>query len=373
MTRLVIDARLTGHSGIGTYLEHVLPRVVARLGSRRPAVLARTDALAGLAARLGKDAEVVEWEVPPLGARNLASAPPALGPHDLLWTPHFNVPLIGSSPLAVTLHDLLPLTAPELAGRGRSVPVRLWMRAVRARARVVFCVSEFTRREAIERAGLDPARLVVTPLAVGTHWLARPAETSDPAKIETRSPPTIVFVGLMKPHKNIARLLQAFDRVKEAIPHRLVLVARRAGLARIDREVLPQVRALGERVELVEDLPVADLVARVRSAQFAVLPSLSEGFGLPALEAMAVGTPVLAARAGALPEVCGDAAAYCDPMTVEDIARGLLSLASDPMLRSRLASAGIARAAAFSWDRCASVTADALDAELRSLGAGRKR
>jgi glycosyltransferase involved in cell wall biosynthesis len=167
----------------------------------------------------------------------------------------------------------------------------------------------------------------------------------------------------------VVRLLQAFDRVKARIPHRLVLVARHEGLRNVDRAAMSLLRSLGDRIELVSDLPVAELIARVSAADFVALPSLHEGFGLPALEAMAAGTPVLAGRAGALPEVCGDAAEYCDPWSVDDIARGLLALAADPPRRARLAAAGRARAGAFTWDRCAETTANALDAVLCALPA----
>ena len=367
MTRLVIDARLAGHSGIGVYLDQMLPRVVPPLGSWRPVVLARAATRGDWASRLGRAADIFEWDVPPLGVRNLASAPPGLAQGDLLWTPHFNVPLVGSAPLAVTLHDLLPLTAPRLAGRGRSFAVHRWLTAIRARARVVFCVSEFTRGEAIARGALDPARLVVTPLGVDRQWFAPAPAAMGHADTDLVAQPTIIFVGLLKPHKNVARLLHAFNNVKTVIPHRLVLVARHEGLRNIDREALSVLRTLGDRIELVSDLARADLIARVQSAQFAVLPSLHEGFGLPALEAMAAATPVLAGRAGALPEVCGDAATYCDPWSVDDIARGLLLLASDPSLRARLATAGRERATAYTWDRCAAATAGALDAALTAL------
>ena len=369
VTRLVVDARLAGHSGIGVYLEHVLPPVIERLASWHPVILVRSASCARIASQVGTRGEVVAWDVPPLGLSNLWRAPPAVGPRDLLWTPHFNVPLFGSAALAVTLHDVLPLSAPQLAGLGRSVPVRLWFGAIRARARVVFCVSEFTRREAMARGGLGAARVLVTPLGVDRRWFDTEATAPHRRAEGDAAQPTIVFVGLFKPHKNLTRLLHAFDRVKAQIPHRLVLVARHERLRHVDREAMSLVRGLGDRVELVSDLPLAELVARVRSAQFLALPSLHEGFGLPALEAMAAGTPVLAARAGALPEVCGEAATYCDPLSVDDIARTLALLAGDPALRARLAAAGRARAAAFTWDRCAATTVEALEVELRRLRA----
>ena len=378
MTRLVIDARLAGYSGIGTYLSHVLPRVLPQLAPWRPVVLASPENHDELAVSLGGHADVAVWNVPPLSVADLWSVPKAVGPLDLLWTPHFNVPLRSSCALAVTLHDLLPLTWPRLAGMGRSLPVRAWLRAMRKRARVAFCASDFTRGEALRFGALRPDRVQVTPLGVSPEWFAgAPEESSarDPA-----SPPTMIYVGLLKPHKNVFRLLRAFERVQDEIPHRLVLVAHHRGVRNIDTAALALAARLQPRVQLVERSEMDRFrgtglrarggeAARLRDvhADVVVQPSLHEGFGLPALEAMAAGTPVLASRAGAMPEVCGDAALYCDPESEDDIARALLALAGDSALRTRLTAAGRARARTFSWDACAAKTASALSATLGAL------
>ena len=359
MTRLVIDARLLGHSGIGTYLAELLPRVLPALADWRPRVITTNERRDEVAALVGPHAELAFSSVPPLSLRDLAFAPRPT-PGDVLWTPHFNVPLRSSLPLIVTLHDLLPLTAPQLAGRGRSWPVRAWMRAIRARARSVLCVSEFTRNEAIRVGGVDAGRLHTARLGADAAWFAAGA-SSKPSP----GSPTIVFVGLMKPHKNALRLLRGFARVRDRIPHRLVMVGRHSGVRNVDLAALELAATMRDRVDLVEDLPFADLVARVASAQFLAQPSLHEGFGLPALEAMAAGVPVLVGRAGALPEVCGDAAVYCDPASEDEIARSLMLLAGDDALRRRLSAAGRERAKLFSWDTCATATIDALSAALR--------
>ncbi len=363
MQRLVVDARLSGHSGIGVYLEHLLPRVLPRLAAWRPLVLARPGMQRALAMALPAGIEVDAWDVPPLSVRCLVSVPPRATKQDLLWTPHFNVPLRSAMPLAVTLHDLLPLTAPSLAGTGRAMPLRWWLRAIRARARAVCCVSAFTRDQAVKFGACTADEVTVTPLGVHPAWFTTTPTLSD----HSGAIPTIIFVGLLKPHKNVTRLLRAFESVSAAVPHRLVLVAHHARVRNVDREALALIARLGDRVELIDDLPQDELVARVKDAAFLVLPSLHEGFGLPALEAMAAGTPVLAGRAGALPEVCGDAALYCDPASQEDIAQGLLRLASDSTLRTQLAAAGRLRAATFSWDACAALTAAALERALRRL------
>jgi glycosyltransferase involved in cell wall biosynthesis len=363
MTRILVDARLSGYSGIGTYLAELLPRVMPELAEWRPVVLCNRRSRAKVVATVGHAAEVTAWETPPLSVADLLDAPPGFGRDDLLWTPHFNVPLRSRGALAVTLHDLLPLTAPEFVGRGRAMPVRLWMRAVRTRARKVFCVSDFTRGEAVRLAGIDPLRMQVTHLGVDSLWL-----TGEPRPAAGTAPPTIIYVGLLKPHKNVGRLLRAFVRLRDRIPHRLVLVARHQGIRNIDREALALAQRHADRVEVVQDLPFSALVERVRSAQFAAQPSLHEGFGLPALEAMAAGVPVLAARAGAMPEVCGDAALYCDPGSESDIEASLLRLATDPSLRARMIAAGRARAREFSWDRCAAATARGLAEALGEAG-----
>ncbi|MFO1413402.1 MAG: glycosyltransferase family 1 protein [Burkholderiales bacterium] len=362
MTRLVVDARLAGHSGIGTYLAELLPRVAEATAAWRPLVLCTRASRSHVAGWALRDVELAEWDVPPLSVGDLWSAPPGVGPRDLLWTPHFNVPLRSRVPVAVTLHDLLPLTEPALAGYGRSLPVRAWLRAIGERARAVFCVSAFTRGEALRHARLDPARLAVTHLGVDRAW-------THPGRVAPAAPPTLVFVGLLKPHKNVARLVRAFLAVRGRIPHRLVLVARHAGIRNVDREALALAQAHPDRIELVADLPFADLVARVQSAQGAVQPSLHEGFGLPAVEAMAAGVPVLAGRAGAMPEVCGDAALYCDPRSEDDIARSLLRLALEPDLRAALAAAGIERARTFSWEACAAATVQGLTRALQEVAA----
>jgi glycosyltransferase involved in cell wall biosynthesis len=360
MPRLLIDARMVGHSGIGTYLAELLPRILPDLADWRPVLFTGTEQRDEVVALAGDHATVQGWRVAPLSLVDLVATPPGAGAGDVLWTPHFNVPLRTSLPLAVTLHDLLPLTAPDLAGHGREWPVRAWLGAIRKRARTVLCVSEFTRAEAIRVGGLAPERLHVTRLGADPAWFAAGDAAKGPA-----APPTMIFVGLLKPHKNALRLLRAFARVRDRIPHRLVMVARHRNVRNVDQAALDLAATLGDRVEVIEDVPFDDLVRRVASAQFAVQPSLHEGFGLPALEAMAAGVPVLAGRAGALPEVCGDAAVYCNPESEDEIARCLLLLASDATLRARLIVAGRTRAKAFSWDTCAQATHAALAAALR--------
>lgn len=363
--RLVIDARLLGHSGIGTYLANVLPRILPRCAALRPVLVAQPAQINDAAALAGSSAEVATWAAAPLTAAELRPAPVASA-GDLWWAPHFNVPLWPPVPLVVTLHDLLPLS--RVAPRSplyKRVALRGWLAAIRRRARRVICVSDFTRREAIVAGRLDVATVSVVPLGADSRQVApAPTPTSTAA-------PYLLSVGLVKPHKNLGGLLAAFEAVAAMIPHRLIVVGRHSGLRDVDAAALATALRLAPRVELREHIPSDELAALMAGADLLIQPSLYEGFGLPPLEAMAAGTPVLAARAGALPEVCGDAALYCDPNSPADIGQRILEALRDEGLRARLCARGRERAGRFTWDACASATADLLLAAAGVAGPGR--
>ena len=352
--RLVIDARMLDHSGIGTYLANTLPGVLTRCVALNPVILALPEQLTRAAALARTSAEVLAWPAPPLSVAEWKSAPVgATG--DLWWAPHFNVPLRPNLPLVVTLHDLLPLN--EAAGRWpmhkRGV-MHGWLAIIRRRARRVICVSEYTRHEAIELGHLDPGKISVIPLGVDARW----ATGANPPVAGTL--PYLLFVGLVKPHKNLGGLLRAFEAIASMIPHRLIVVGRHTGLRGIDTAALALAERLGPRVELLENAPQSRLADLVSGADLLIQPSLHEGFGLPPLEAMAAGTPVLAARAGALPEVCGEAALYFDPGSPADIGGRILEALGDDALRARLRKRGLERARSFTWDACATATAAVL-------------
>lgn len=352
--RLVIDARMLGYSGIGTYIANVLPGALRRCAALDPLLLALPDDVPRAAALAPGAAEALPWATRPLSMGEWRR-PPAVAASALWWTPHFNVPLRSALPLVVTLHDLLPLN--RAAGRQalhKRLAVRAWLAAIRRRALRVICDSESTRREAIELGGLDPARVGVIPLGVDAGWSVGAVPHT------AATPPYIVFVGLVKPHKNLSGLLQAFEAVAARIPHRLVVVGRHRGLRDVDEGALASARRLAPRVELIQDVSQIRLAEIVSGADLLVQPSFFEGFGLPPLEAMAAGTPVIVSRAGAMPELCGDAALYCDPHSPDDIAQRILEALDDGALRARMRERGLARARLFTWDACARATADVL-------------
>ena len=339
-------------AGIGTYLGEILPRVVARMPDRPFTLLGKAPLLRAL---MGGEprVDVRDWTTPIYTVREQLELPRLLpGDTALLWTPHFNIPLAWRGPLAVTVHDVAHLALPQ-ASLARTLYARLMFGAVRRRASVVFCDSAFTSRELCDRSGAT-RRSVVCHLGGGERWLTLPAP-------DARAAPFLLFVGNVKPHKNLARLLEAFAAVAPRIPHRLVIAGRSEGMRTIDRAVTCLAATLGERVEFSGYVTPGALERLVASCDALVLPSLYEGFGLPPLEALACGRAVAVAKAGSLPEICGPEAEYFDPLDAADIARALERVATRPADTADLIERRRAWARRFTWEACA----DLVSAELR--------
>ena len=243
------------------------------------------------------------------------------------------VPVPGvKAPSVVTLHDLQHRDLPDFFGPGRRSFRRVaYDRAAKGAAAVVV-TSDFVRERAVELLVLDPARVHVIPLGID-HDIFRPGD-------EEREP-FVIYPARPWPHKNHVRLLEAFAALRATRPQlRLVLTG--GGLDRLD--------PLPEGVSRLGVVSPERLASLYRRAACLVFPSLYEGFGLPPLEAMACACPVAASQAGAIPEVCGDAAVLFDPEDVESIAAGILEANERA---DELGEKGVARAAQFTWEETA--------------------
>jgi glycosyltransferase involved in cell wall biosynthesis len=218
-------------------------------------------------------------------------------------------------------------------------------------------VSELCREEIIENYRVPAERVVAIPNAAGPA--ARPiTEAEAKSELEQlgldRRRPYLLAVGNLQPRKNLSRLIEAFGRlIAGGLDVELVIAGPRHYQG---EEVLAAGRELGDRVRFTGYLSDRQLAACYRCAEVFVFPSLYEGFGIPALEAMAHGVPVASSRGGALPEVCGDAALHFDAMEVDSIEDALRRILTDSELRASLIKAGHARESEFSWSRSAAQT-----------------
>jgi alpha-1,3-rhamnosyl/mannosyltransferase len=264
----------------------------------------------------------------------------------------------GRPPLVVTVHDDLPWSHPEWMSRANVLQHRLVVERALPRAAAVLTVSEATRRALLARFALDPARVSVAPHGVDPVFTPGPAgETGVPA-------PYLLAVGTLQPRKGLDTALAAFERCAAAgAPHHLVVAGARGW--RDDAIVARFARSpVRDRVHLLGAVPDARLVSLLRGAALLLVPSRYEGFGLPALEGMACGTPVVAADATSLPGVIGDAGELVPPG--DDAAWGerIGALLADPARRASMRERGLARAATFTWARCAERTVVAYERAL---------
>lgn len=341
--------------GIGTYLAELLPRVIALVPEATFTLLGDPEKLQALAGHVAP-VDIREWRTPIYTVREQLDIPRLL-PRDtsVFWSPHFNVPLVWRGPLVVTVHDVAHLALPQRS-LARTLYARHMFATVRRRAHSVLCDSAFTRRELEQRSG--PARrALVCHLGVARHWFS--------LRRATPETPYFLYVGNVKPHKNLARLLDAFSRIQARIPHRLMIVGRREGMRTIDHESAVRAERLGDRVQFTGQVSAAQLERHVADCDALVLPSLYEGFGLPPLEALACGRPVVVSAAGSLPEVCGPLADYFDPLDVTSIADALERVATRPPDSWETLERRRQWARRFDWASCAETTAAELRDALR--------
>lgn len=264
---------------------------------------------------------------------------------DVVHCPDFSRPHAVSVPVVNTIHDL-SYYSPEAYF---SFPSRLYKRAltrlsVRSSTQLV-AVSRFTREQLVRRFGVTAESVPVI-----YHGADAFPETSSPRADR----PFVLYVGTLEDRKNIPTLIEGYTvmRAGNSAPHRLVLAGKPGrGFDRIRAAV--RASAFGNDIEVAGYVSAEKVREFYASAHALVMPSVYEGFGLPVLEAMAAGTPVVCSRAASLPEVGGDAVEYFDPMSVDDLAAALSRVLHSDGLRAEMRRKGLARAKQFTWEECA--------------------
>lgn len=353
--RVAMDARKLYDGGIGTYIRSLLA-ALARDGGEFVALVDPRDAgrerwpgaVREVRVSAGKYGLAEHWKVP--AAARAAGA-------TLLHAPHYTLPAFWSGPSVVTIHDLIHLRYPGFYPPGASVYARAMAGFAAARARVVIADSEFTRRDVIERLGAAESKVRVVHLAA-PEGLSRPAPEAIEAFRAARGLPRdyVLYVGARKAHKNLDLLLRAFACMGPESRPPLVL----SGAPWVADDPLARRAADLGLAGLVHFAGALDepgaLAALYAGAALYAHPALCEGFGLPPLEAMACGTPVLSSDGGSLPEVVADAAEVLPPASPEAWAAAIARLLGDTARRAELVARGTARVATFSWARAAAET-----------------
>ena len=348
MTSIAIDARMIRSSGIGTIIANVTPRLIARNPGWRFQLIGDPGMIGQFGWSTAPNVEVVPFQAPIFTIAEQTRFPVArLAPSRVLWSPNYQTPLRWKGKLLVNVNDMGHLVLPEMRNSlAKQIYARTMFARLRLRADAIAHISHFTADEFHRLIGRPRGREEVIHCGVDESWFSIAGAT-------VRDRPYILFVGNVKPHKNIARLLDAYDRIRVDIPHDLVIAGRKEGFITGDNTVLNRIAEFGGRVAFTGSISDGEMKQLYAGAAALALPSLYEGFGLPPVEAMAAGVPALVSRAASLPEVCQDAALYCDPLDVEDMAIQLRRILTDQPLRQALCAKGRMRARQLNWDSCA--------------------
>jgi len=276
-----------------------------------------------------------------------------IGNVDVVHGTNFVVPPTRKAGAVVSVHDLTPLHYPELCNPATLAYPGLIRRALR-RGAWVHTDSAFVAGEVVEAFGADPARVRV--VAPGVATVVAGATDAMRALVEPFLPRGasryVLAVGTAEPRKDLPGLVRAFDRLADAHPDLALVLAGPSGWGEDALNAAIARASANARVVRTGWLEPVALAALLQEATVLAFPSLYEGFGFPPLEAMASGVPVVATRAGSLPEVLGDGAVLVDVGDHDGLVEALDNVLNDPALRQRLVAVGAARAASFSWDRC---------------------
>ncbi len=358
-----IDARKLKDFGIGSYVRNLLDAISRRPESQRYRfrVYAR-GADSEWMPHLPENFAVIQEDSPGYSFAELTRFAIRLFRDrlDLFHATHYVLPPLRSRSI-VTIHDIIHLLYPQfLPNRAALIYARVMIRRALARADRIITVSYNSKRDLVDYFGITPSRVDVIYNGVSSRF--RPDVPQEERLRVARKyglrPPYLLFLGGEKPHKNVQNVVRAFAEARRArpdLPHLLVLAGPMPrNSARIDALIAAlDVGPAIARPGLIEE---DDLPGLFAGADVLLYPTLYEGFGLPVIEAMACGTPVLTSSNSALQEIAGGYAYLVDPLDVDAIARGIVALTTDPKIRADFVELGKKRALDFSWDKAAERT-----------------
>ena len=357
--RVAIDARKLHDFGIGTYIRNIL-RQLARLDRQTEYVLICQPRDRELGLSLGDNFRVEINGSPPYSFREQVSIPWTLARTraDVLHEPHYVLPPLARCRTVVTIHDCIHLRFPQyLPNRAALAYARAQMGSAARRSDRILTVSEASKRDILTFFDVPPEKITVIHNAIGEHFAVAPPDedvrrVAERYQLEGRF---ALYVGNVKPHKNLERLIDAFHllhRSPDLADVTLVIIGDAISKYASLRRAVHRYN-LHKFVRFLGFLPDETLAIVYRLASVFVFPSLYEGFGLPPLEAMASGTPVVTSNVSSLPEVAGDAAILVDPTSADAIADAMRRVLTDAALAADLSTRGVARARMFSWERSA--------------------
>ena len=355
--RIAIDARKLRDYGIGTYVRNLL-RHLSRIDTTTEYVLLCHGRDCGMADELGDNFRAVLENAPGYSVQEQFRIPLVLRREgiDLFHAPHYVLPPLTPCKSVVTIHDCIHLRFPQY------LPSRLGYAYARAslwtaahRSNRVLTVSEASKRDILKYFHIPPDKIDVIYNGIDERF-GQPPHPDEIARVRERyqlNDPFVLYAGNIKPHKNLERVIESFHLLRRGggmDQVKLLIIGDQISKYATLRRAVHKYK-LHKHVRFFGFVPDQTLAVLYRLASVFVFPSLYEGFGLPPLEAMASGTPVITSNVSSLPEVVDDAALLVDPHDASAIAGAMRRVLTDRALRDDLVRKGLARTAQFSWDR----------------------
>ena len=315
--RVGVDVRMLKSSGIGKVIENILKRMIPMRQDWEFYLIGKQEEINEMLFAANRNVHCIECSCPIYSLREQWVLPRII-PNDLdcFWSPHYNIPIFYKGKLIVTIHDLAHLALKNI---NKSILKRVYanimFRLATYEADKIICVSQFTRKELIKYIpNVDERKINVVYNGVDEKWRNIKKNKSP------HSNPYFVYVGNIKPHKNLQRLIEAYKLVSDDIKQDLILIGKKDGFITGDNNIAEIIKGYENRIIFTGYVSDDLLMQYVANSDALVFPSLYEGFGLPPLEALAAGIPVLVSKVASIPEVCGENAIYFNPYDVNDIA-----------------------------------------------------
>jgi glycosyltransferase involved in cell wall biosynthesis len=357
---LIIDCRKALDSGIGTYIRELVPRVCRILAGREICLLLSDPSITWgkeVAASLGQSVSIKFIDQHPFTITEQIELRRILRKDDVFWATSISHPLFYNGNLVVTVHDVAQLALPICTyGVFTRLGCFTFLKSIKATANSIIFVSKFSRSEFSRLLGEPQQASAVTYLGVSDRW-----RDKNEQKTAIHKAPYLLCISSNRPHKNLQTLTKAYLKLMDKIPYDLILIGPDTDKLAYPSDNSLLLGALDNRIHLMGQVDEKILMNYVVNAEALVFPSLYEGFGLPILESMAVGTPVICSDIASLPEVCGDCALYFDPHNDDSLVSSIQKYSEmDHFQRESMRRRGFDRARSFNWDITANQTVDIL-------------
>ncbi|MDF9801083.1 glycosyltransferase involved in cell wall biosynthesis [Catalinimonas alkaloidigena] len=352
MKKLCIDARMLYSSGIGTYLQSLLPTLAERYNLT----------LIGDAQEISSyQAIKITSNISIYSVQEIFKFPSLVPKCDIFWSPHYNVPIlpIKAKKRLVTIHDVYHLAFLETLSLKQKLYAKIMMQAAVKKSHHVITVSQFSKKEIVKYTACpsDKIRVIYNGVNHAHFYPIRDSKRLQSVTKKYRLPNSfILFVGNVKPHKNLISLINAFALIRDKFPHlSLVIVGKKEGFITNDNHVFDRIshdKSLEDSIHFTGFVADEDLPAIYSLADLFVFPSLYEGFGLPPLEAMACACPVLVSNYASMPEICGADIHYTDPTDAQQMATDIQKILSYPQKeKDKVIKKGLQQVTSYTWDQ----------------------